>query len=106
MRQGYPRPFECRMGQEEGAGILTGMETQQPVEQKAQTPVGSLCRWRFVVERASTTLQTGWLWWRSRPEVGRLPPVGGNGEEEADVAKTRNNWLKCRNKRQGGVRPS
>lgn len=29
-----------------------------------------------------------WLWHRSRPEVGRLPPEHDKGKEEADVAET------------------
>ena len=37
------------------------------------------------MEKAGAGLQTEG--WRYRLEVGRLPPVGGSGKEEADVAK-------------------
>lgn len=48
----------------------------------------------------------GGSWWRrsgaarrrSRLDVGRLPPEGGEGKEEADVAKTWGSWLTRRSR--------
>lgn len=101
-----------RRRKEEGIGVLTGAEEQQPLAQKAQTCVGSICQCRFMVQRVSTVLQIGWIR-GGQCGYGRGPGRRLEGclqrvtmGRKKQMWQTWGNWLKCRNKSQGGIRPS
>lgn len=94
-RVGVPEAGEIQMGRKKVRGPWPeGRHMHCRVHPPVQAPGGKgMCSASARVLRRRPACCKS-----SRPEVGRLPPVCGIGQEETDVMMW-SSWLTCKNKR-------